>query len=322
MREYARICPSFWTGNTGRTIKLMKNRDVTLTAFYLITNTHTHMTGMYYLPIAYIMSDTGLSLEEASNAMFKLKEIGFCAYDDQLEYVWIKEMARYQIAEELKGNDNRIKPIHKMWESVPALPFLFEFYMKYKNAYSLPAHKSFKNKCEAQGAEPEIQYDEDGVPWQSAFTDGMNNSFYNTHSNAPFGYDSLPHHKGLSKVTPIPLPSQEQEQEQDINIVIDKSKTTQCPHEEIVDAYHENLPMMPPVKTWNSQRQKYLRTRWNEDLERQDIEWWKAFFIYIASSDFLTGKTSDFTANLEWIVKPANFIKILEGNYNNKKKTA
>ena len=38
-------------------------------------------------------------------------------------------------------------------------------------------------------------------------------------------------------------------------------------------------------------------------------------------SDFLTGNnTNGWTANFDWIIKPANAVKILEGNYNNRAK--
>lgn len=37
----------------------------------------------------------------------------------------------------------------------------------------------------------------------------------------------------------------------------------------------------------------------------------------VVSSTFLTGGTGKFVANFDWIFKPKNFIKILEGNYDN-----
>jgi uncharacterized protein YdaU (DUF1376 family) len=41
-------------------------------------------------------------------------------------------------------------------------------------------------------------------------------------------------------------------------------------------------------------------------------------FKLTSESDYLNGKISDWNANFDWIVKPNNFIKILEGNYKNK----
>ena len=41
----------------------------------------------------------------------------------------------------------------------------------------------------------------------------------------------------------------------------------------------------------------------------------------VAASDFLHGRNkSDWCADFDWIFRPANYAKILEGNYDNKKK--
>ena len=91
-----------------------------------------------------------------------------------------------------------------------------------------------------------------------------------------------------------------------------------CPHKEIIDLYHSILPELPPVKEWTEERQKLLRTRWKEKTDRQSLDWWKNFFCDVKKSDFLTGKVNGFLADLEWLVRPKNFIKVLEGKYKGK----
>jgi len=96
-----------------------------------------------------------------------------------------------------------------------------------------------------------------------------------------------------------------------------------CPHVEIVALYHELLPSLTRVKEWTPVRQTFLRKRWNESRERQSLDWWRGFFCYVAESDFLTGKTSGrdgrpFECDLEWLVRPKNFIKVIEGRYENR----
>ena len=98
--------------------------------------------------------------------------------------------------------------------------------------------------------------------------------------------------------------------------VPDKSET--CPHQKIIDLYHEKLPMLTRVKVWSDARRSKLKTRWCEDKNRQTLEYWSGLFEFISKSDFLTGKSSEWKADLEWIVSPKNFIKIIEGNYENK----
>lgn len=91
-----------------------------------------------------------------------------------------------------------------------------------------------------------------------------------------------------------------------------------CPHQEIIALYSKNLPTLTQVKVWTDARRKLLAARWREDASRQNIDWWDRFFRYIAASDFLLGKTSTWQCDIEWILKASNFIKILEGKYENK----
>ncbi len=95
-----------------------------------------------------------------------------------------------------------------------------------------------------------------------------------------------------------------------------------CPYREIVSLYHELLPMCPQVITMTKARKGYLRQRWLERKEHQDLEYWREYFGFVASSQFLTGQKTGrdgkppFVANLEWLVRPTNFVKVIEGNYH------
>jgi len=95
-----------------------------------------------------------------------------------------------------------------------------------------------------------------------------------------------------------------------------------CPHQQIIALYHEVLPQCPQIRDWTPARAVQLRARWNEDARRQNIDYWRKFFEYVAQCDFLVGKANaggkrPFFADLEWIVKSANFTKIREGKYAN-----
>lgn len=98
-----------------------------------------------------------------------------------------------------------------------------------------------------------------------------------------------------------------------------------CPHQKIISLYHEILPTCPRIRDWTPARATQLRARWNEDKQRQDLAWWRRFFEYVAKSDFLTGRKAShgkepFFADLEWITKSSNFVKIREGKYENREK--
>ena len=96
-----------------------------------------------------------------------------------------------------------------------------------------------------------------------------------------------------------------------------------CPHGKIIEMYNSivsdnGLPVSVNPSLWTgSTRAASLQSRWKESPKRQKAEWWQGLFEYIAKSDFLMGRTDKpFKADLGWILKRANFDKILEGKYH------
>ena len=108
-------------------------------------------------------------------------------------------------------------------------------------------------------------------------------------------------------------------------------KIPDCNHQGVIDLYHQQLPTLRRVEVWNAARQGYLRQRWREvaaELGKDKpttasavLDWFNDFFGHIQKSRFLVGKVNSkdgraFTADLEWILKPSNFAKIVEGKYH------
>jgi hypothetical protein len=98
-----------------------------------------------------------------------------------------------------------------------------------------------------------------------------------------------------------------------------------CPTKQIIELYHEVLPELPQVREWAEASRKMLVSRWREKKERQSLDWWRDYFQKVKESNFLTGKTegrngnAPFVASLEWLVRPTNLAKVLNGNYANRK---
>ena len=104
---------------------------------------------------------------------------------------------------------------------------------------------------------------------------------------------------------------------------VEEPQKTSCPHQQIIAAYHEELSSCPKVKVWSKANEKNLARRWREDLTRQDLQWWRNLFKAVAESDFLMGRTSrdgPFVFSLGWCVKAENFAKVVNGNYENRKR--
>ena len=110
-----------------------------------------------------------------------------------------------------------------------------------------------------------------------------------------------------------------------------KTKFPICPYERIVELYHEMCPMLPRVMVISTARKRSMKTRWTELCAEDDyrtqaegLEAMKTFFEIVAKSRFLTGRcdpgfgrTRPFLADLDWLMKPTNFIKVCEGKYTN-----
>jgi hypothetical protein len=98
------------------------------------------------------------------------------------------------------------------------------------------------------------------------------------------------------------------------------SSKPDCPHQAIIELYHEVLPQCPQVRDWTPARATQLRARWNEDESRQNLDYWRRFFEYVKTCGFLVGQQAGgahrpFFADLEWLTKSSNFTKVRERKY-------
>ena len=69
-----------------------------------------------------------------------------------------------------------------------------------------------------------------------------------------------------------------------------------------------------------AQRKGRLKSVWNSASKRQTLSWWEEYFTLVDKSDFLSGNNDrGWTANFDWILKPANMVKIEEGSYQSQR---
>lgn len=105
----------------------------------------------------------------------------------------------------------------------------------------------------------------------------------------------------------------------------------ECPHEKIIALYTKHLPELPQPRSWEGQRVKDMRARWRWVLtakdtstgkrwaedEGQALRVFEAFFMLVAKSDFLTGRSGKWSGcHLVWLMKAANFNKVFDGVYD------
>ena len=96
----------------------------------------------------------------------------------------------------------------------------------------------------------------------------------------------------------------------------ERDTKTLVPYQEIVDVYHENCPSLSRVKKLTPARKSAIRRLWVSDIPTIDA--WREFFATVEASDFLAGRAGTWSAGIDWLLKPANTIKVAEGNYTNR----
>ena len=110
--------------------------------------------------------------------------------------------------------------------------------------------------------------------------------------------------------------------------VIDPKRIS-CPAEELLNLYHEECKSLPRVMMLNATRKKHLVSRWR-DVDAEDnlkskeegIDIFRQIFKQVQKSDFLCGRTQNrgnrvWKANFDWLMMPTNFLKVVEGQYDN-----
>lgn len=231
MRDYGIVSPKFWIGTTGRQLRKMPYAQ--RVAMYLMTAPAADMSGVFYCPMATILNDVGAPcapLEAPSKplqrgvfcvkeALEALSDLDFCFYDFESEFVFVKEMARYQIADKLKPTDNRVKSLRKTVDDMPE-PIKTRFLQRYNQDFSLgfEIKKQLENDAEIEspfGAPSEAlrsqeqeQEQEQEIKVGGAFSekvaDAPEPSFPDFPEEVSSGDDRL-----LDGLEPISLPSPE-----------------------------------------------------------------------------------------------------------------
>lgn len=162
MSNFRLVFSSIWTGKTGREVRKMLQKgkyNISILYHYLLTCPSANQYGVYYLPLDVVSFETGLTADQVKEAFnYLTKPLGspsqdpykgthpftkthithendinntFCSYDHEHEYVWIHNMANYQIKGPLHPADKQVIGVNNYLKTLPELAFLKDFYQKY-----------------------------------------------------------------------------------------------------------------------------------------------------------------------------------------------
>lgn len=110
-------------------------------------------------------------------------------------------------------------------------------------------------------------------------------------------------------VTQCHATEEDKEKESD-NRIIDNT------YQQIVDMYHAICISFPKIRSVTDARKKAIKAR----LGKYPIETFKELFEKAEASSFLKGDEGGWKASFDWLIKEANMVKVLEGNYTDKPK--
>lgn len=83
----------------------------------------------------------------------------------------------------------------------------------------------------------------------------------------------------------------------------------------ILSSWNELVKSLPKIKVWTKSRDRAAKTL----LSKQTVEDWSTACRKVEASDFLSGRNGKWTSCcVDWLLKPANMTKVLEGNYDNR----
>ena len=87
----------------------------------------------------------------------------------------------------------------------------------------------------------------------------------------------------------------------------------------VAELFNETCPSLPKVRDLTDQRRRAIKARIMEGNTAEDF---RAVFAKVQASSFLTGKNGGWKCGFDWILKPANWQKIKEGNYDDEARKA
>ena len=304
-------------------------------AFYLVTSPRANVAGMYTCPFSCISKDTGLALADVTMAMQRLEKVGLCKYDHLHEIVWVRCMISNQIGlgKKISEKDSKIMRIIRIFDSTPDCDVKESFKSFYINVIDYLAHQDLS---EEKGTPPlRPPYAPPTPPHQDDFPTSnhahvyAHGSYKKTKEKDKEENKEKDKFKGKKKtstnVDVVELSAESSRLRDGEDQKAKKSPALSivkppCPYEKISDLYHEILPELRRCRGLSDARKGFINQRWN-DKPGPDLAKWRAYFEYVRQCPWLMGTVESkgdrqpFQADLEWLTRPTNFLKVIEGKY-------
>jgi hypothetical protein len=108
----------------------------------------------------------------------------------------------------------------------------------------------------------------------------------------------------------------EEDIEEEKELEKDNKNNISADLQSVVDLYHSICVSYPRIRSLSDARKKAIKAR----LKSYSLEDFRAVFENAEASSFLKGVDGGWKASFDWLIKEANMLKVLEGNYADKGK--
>ena len=192
--------------------------------------------------------------------------------------------------------------------------------------YMLLYYKKEGINDSTSGVEEESYYQKRGTNYgiSDSISDSINDSI-NDSANVSLYKNRQEETREEKTLSSNSLDEKDSKELEEHNVICDpekvlppKPKANPTPYQDIYEMFLSicsSLPRIQEPKDWAKSRRDCVASRWRE---HPDIGFFHDLFHRIKDSDFLSGRANTFKAGFDWIFKPANLQKILEGNYDNR----
>ena len=103
-----------------------------------------------------------------------------------------------------------------------------------------------------------------------------------------------------------------------VNVNVNDNVNVNVDYKDIISEWNSFTWKLSKLKALNTERKKHLKIRIKEH-GREELS---NAFKKVKDSEFLQGENdSNWKANFDWVINSSNFVKIIEGNYDNQQTT-
>ncbi|MGB9780641.1 hypothetical protein [Caldanaerobacter sp.] len=299
---YTRVESRFWQDEKMRLV----SDDARYLMLYLLTSPHRNVLGFYFLPEPYACFDLGWTTERFRKALGELLANGLVKYDETAHVVLIINFLKHNPLE----NHNQVKSATQKLDEIPKTPLLRDFYETVKKYADGKSHYSslLERLEKLLGEQLEQQ-----LPKQ------LHKPFGKQEKEEEKEEEEKEKEKEKEKEYRDILSSDETDDtrltEDSLNDDDNKTINAITP-KEVVELYNSICVSLPRVVTISEKRRKQIKALLKKIRDRTEIE---AVFRKAEESDFLSGRSGKWNGcNFDWLINYNNFIKVLEGTYDNK----